>query len=416
MDYNTLLSQGIRPEDYSHFELLEDQDDTFYFIKLKANQRKCIYCSCNNTKIKEYKSKTVRSLPTGKNRTTIVYSLPRYFCPNCKKTYTHSIDKYASNSVSKILKTKLLNKFSEICTFKSIAKEYDLSLTEVINIFDESCPDLRVPFSEAICIDEFSNIRKDEYKFACVIIDFYSHKIIDILPSRTTPFLDNYFEKIPLNVREKVKYVVTDMYDGYISAIKRWFKNATIAIDPFHYMKYLTEAVQSVRRRILSNEDRKFNDRSWMGSHWRLLTTNPKNYPEKNMTLKSGMTISYSDRVLNFVKQDKELLYAYLTIQGIYASLERLTFEKAHSYFDYIINLLKNSILPEFRECAKTWENYKEYIINSFITYKGRRLSNGPIEGTNKRVKELKIVMSGYRNHDRFYKRLILIQNSNKKG
>lgn len=414
MDYNILLSQGIKREDCVSLEVLPDQDDTYVFIKLKASQRSCVYCSCKHTKIKEYKTKTIRSLPTGKNRTTIVFNLPRYICPRCHKTYTHSIEQYASNSVSKILKNKLLKRFSEICTFKSIANEYELSLTEVINIFDESCPDLRIPFTEAICIDEFSNIRKDDYKFACVMIDFFSHKIIDILPSRTTPFLDDYFVSLPLKVRDNVKYVVTDMYDGYISATKRWFRNATIAIDPFHYMEYLTEAVQNVRRRIFSDESKIFYDRSWMGSHWRLLTTNPKNYPKKNMTLKSGVSISYRDRVLAFVRQDKDLLYAYLTIQGIYYELENLTFDKAPKYFDCVINMLSNSTLPEFVSCANTWNHYKEYIINSFIVYKGKRLSNGPIEGTNKRVKELKNVMSGYRNHDRFYKRMILIQNTKK--
>ena len=144
-----------------------------------------------------------------------------------------------------------------------------MSLTEVINIFDETCPNLKAPFSEAICIDEFSNVRNSEFKFACVIIDFYTHKIIDILPSRTTPYyLDEYFSKLPIKTRQKVKYVVTDMYDGYISATKKWLHNATIAIDPFHYMEYLTEVVQSIRRRVLSDNSVNFQDKSWMNTHW----------------------------------------------------------------------------------------------------------------------------------------------------
>ena len=31
-----------------------------------------------------------------------------------------------------------------------------------------------------------------------------------------------------------------------------------------------------------------------------------------------------------------------------------------------------NSTYPEFVECGKTWNNYKEYIINSFIVYNGK--------------------------------------------
>ena len=415
MDYNTLLhAHGIDINDCSQFESISDNHETIIFIKLKPNQRKCIFCGFNHCSIKEYKTKNIKSLSTGKTFTNISFSLPRYVCKHCNKTYTHQLTKYAVNSVSNIARDRMLTLFSEIRTFKSIAKEVDLSLTETINIFDELCPDLRIPITDAICIDEFSNVRKSDFKFACSLVDFTTHKFIDILPSRTTPYLDEYFNKIPLKIRYKIKYIITDMYDGYISAATRWFPNATIAIDPFHYMSYITEAVQQIRRRILDDESKYFYDKSWMQTHWRLITTNPKNYPQGTTTLKSGMTISYYDRVKRFCQQDKDLLYAFLKLQSIYLDLEKLTFDKAQSYFDSTIKSLLNSTCPEFVECGKTWSHYKVFIINSFIIYNGKRLSNGPIEGINKRVKELKNVMSGYRNSSRFYKRLILIQNSKK--
>ena len=145
----------------------------------------------------------------------------------------------------------------------------------------------------------------------------------------------------------------------YISAIKKWLPNATIAIDPFHYMEYLTEAVQSIRRRILSDESLYFQDKSWMNTHWRLLTTNPKNYPNKMMTLKSGMTISYYDRVYKFVQQDNELQYAFLKVQDIFYELNKLKQDKASNCFNFIIDSLTSSTSKEFVECSKTWNHYK---------------------------------------------------------
>ena len=415
MDYNTLLqAHGIDINDCYKFESLSDETETIIFIKLKPNQRKCIFCGFKDSSIKEYKNKSIKSLCTGKHFTTLLFTLPRYHCKQCNKTYTHQLNKYAVNSVSKITRNKMLSLFSEIRTFKSIAKEMDLSLTETINIFDEICPDLRIPITKAICIDEFSNVRKSEYKFACALVDFETHKFIDILPSRTTPYLDEYFNKILPSTRNQVKYIITDMYDGYISAATRWFPNAIIAIDPFHYMRYITEAVQSIRRRILNDDSKYFYDKSWMGTHWRLLTTNPKNFPQGNTVLKSGLSISYYDRVVRFCRQDKELMYAFLKLQSIYLEMDRLPFDKALAYFDMTIKSLLNSTSPEFVECGKTWNHYKQYIVNSFIVFKGKRLSNGPMEGINKRAKDLKHIMSGYRNSSRFFKRLILIQNHQK--
>ena len=415
MNYNILLSHGIDPLDCSSVEYLNNDNEVMVFVKLKPNQRHCIYCKHSNTRIKEYKQKTIKSLPTGSNNTVICFSLPRYICPKCKKTYTHNLATSASKSITNSLKSKLLEKFASITTFKSIANDFNLSVTEIVRIFDECSPDLKIPITEVFCIDEFYNIRKSDFKFACILIDFYSHKIIDILPSRRTPYLDDYFRKISLKIREKVKYVITDMYDGYISAIQKWFPNANIAIDPFHYMRYITDAVQSIRRRILSDESKYFFDRSWMNTNWRLLTTNPDNFPDKNMTLKSGMTISYYDRVLKFVSQDKDLHYSFLKLQSIFLDFKKLDFNKADKYIDFLIKSLLSSTLPEFVECGKTWNHYKDYIKNSFIVYKGSRLSNGPIEGTNKRIKELKNIMSGYRNNNRFYKRIILVQNNIKR-
>ena len=71
-----------------------------------------------------------------------------------------------------------------------------------------------------------------------------------------------------------------------------------------------------------------------------------------------------------------------------------------------------NSTSYELQQCGLTWLNYQEYIINSFIKYNNTRLSNGPIEGVNSRIKTLKKVYCGYRNKQRFYERVILIINS----
>ena len=74
---------------------------------------------------------------------------------------------------------------------------------------------------------------------------------------------------------------------------------------------------------------------------------------------------------------------------------------------------LKESNIKELIDCGKTRENYEEYIVNSFLKYKGVRLSNGPIEGINSRIKTLKKIYCGYANYRRFFKRVIYIINKN---
>ena len=141
-------------------------------------------------------------------------------------------------------------------TFSDIARNFNLSITAVIKLFDKYCPNLNEKIGEAICIDEFRNAGiEDISKYACLLVNFETHKIIDILPSRTLDYLREYFSKQPLFARNSIKYLITDMYDGYITIAKEFLPNAIIAIDPFHYVRYFTDAVQNIRIRKFAQED-----------------------------------------------------------------------------------------------------------------------------------------------------------------
>ena len=127
--------------------------------------------------------------------------------------------------------------------------------------------------------------------------------------------------------------------------------------------------------------------------------------------MESGETISIYDRVMRFVKQDQELFYAVNALQDFYYESKRTTYPEANSLISFTINRLEGSNIKELIDCGKTWENYKEYIVNSFLKYKDKRLSNGPIEGINSRIKALKKIYCGYSNYSRFFKRVIYIIN-----
>lgn len=413
-NYSILNAYGFNKNQIKRIESISENNETIFFVQLFANQRTCPKCKNNQCKIKEYKTKTIKSLKTSNNSTVIEYKLPRYICSKCGKTYTHDISDTTYKSLTKSLFNSMMNDFSQMLTFSQIAKKYQLTTTQTIYLFDKHCPNLRAPIEEVICIDEFSNTRKSEDKYACMLVGFTSHKIIDIIKNRTLPYLRQYFAKQPLSLRDKVKYIITDMYDGYITIAHEYFHNATIAIDPFHYIEYLTNAIQSIRRNVIDNQEF-LEDKSWMGKHWRLLTTNPKHLPKDYMTLPNGITISYQDRIIRFVRQNSDLDYAYCLLQEWYNYSSKLTYENAFSFIERFISNMLCSSSKELNLCGMTWKRYQPYIINSFIKYKGVRLSNGPIEGINSRVKTLKKIYCGFRDKQRFYNRIILIINAKRK-
>lgn len=73
-----------------------------------------------------------------------------------------------------------------------------------------------------------------------------------------------------------------------------------------------------------------------------------------------------------------------------------------------------------FRDFASLLEKYKDPIINSFIMVEkidngkiyDSRLSNGPIESINRKVKDLKRLGRGFRNFEHFRNRFLYATRS----
>lgn len=414
--FTILQCQGINPDAVRKIDYLEDEETIVIFAQIKGTHKPCPYCNSKNTVIKEYKPRKIQGLNNGNKEVEINLRIPRYVCKDCKKTFTYDTSGFVANSITKDELDKILVSFGQMETFSDIARNFNLSTTAVIKLFDKYCPSLNEKIGEAICIDEFRNSGIEEIsKYACLLVNFETHKIIDILPSRTLDHLREYFSKQPLFARSSIKYLITDMYDGYITIAKEYFPNAIIAIDPFHYVRYFTDAVQNIRIRKFAQEDVYFFDAPRMKKHRRLLTVdlNKDEYQEKKIQLESGESISIYDRVMRFVKQDRELFYAVNALQDFYFESKRTKYSEANSLIAFTINRLKESNIKELIDCGKTWENYEEYIVNSFLKYKGVRLSNGPIEGINSRIKTLKKIYCGYANYRRFFKRVIYIINKN---
>ncbi len=55
--------------------------------------------------------------------------------------------------------------------------------------------------------------------------------------------------------------------------------------------------------------------------------------------------------------------------------------------------------------------HWKDEIKNSFIRYQGKRLSNGPIEGANSRIKTILKSANGYTNFNRLRNRIMYSLN-----
>ena len=166
--------------------------------------------------------------------------------------------------------------------------------------------------------------------------------------------------------------VVMDLARSYHKFVAEVFPDAIRIADQFHVNRYLTDALQAVRRRIslsLTPESYKYlkRNKNLIGKRYDSLSEKEER--------KLGKLLSYS----------KELTEVY-TIKESLINWYELS-DETNSYRRLIqwIDRAKALNIPELTEALKPFENWTEEISN----YHKCRYTNGSVEGRNNKIKTL---------------------------
>ena len=248
---------------------------------------------------------------------------------------------------------------------------------------------------EVLCIDEFKG-NTGYFKYQVSLMDGKTRKPIDIIECRYKSHLFDYFNKFSLEERKKVKYVVTDLWKTYKDLSNTYFPNAKVVADKFHFVRYATEAVDSVRKKVqdkLPRSERKY----FKHSRKLLLSKYDKLKDEKQKEELNYILINYSE----------DLRIAYREKEEILKIIQMSEKEKAIECLNTWIKRNLESDIPALKNCAKTYFNWVTEIRNALkVPY-----SNGPMEGYNNKIKTLKRIAFGFRNFKHFKARILLMAN-----
>lgn len=403
----------INSNDIERCDEITDQNGCNVFIVLKRKQEFCPKCKEENIKIKEWKMRKVKHALFYEKETTFYIKIPRYVCKCCGKTFTQN-NPYApkrsreSYQSIKFVLNSLLN-YNE--TFKSVADIYNLTNTTVMNIFDTYVNPIRKTLPKVLSIDEFYNNNQFSAAYSVLLFDFLKHKICDVILDRKKLNFNNYFNKLLLEEKKNVQYIVIDMWEPYLDIAKIQFPWTTVAIDSFHVMQHLSSAVHKVRCRIMHKFDKKSEEYFLLKKYGYLLKTSPNPQNEKVKIKRLRAELNEYQLLQRIIKIDPELEIIHNYYTGYKYFNTHSDYNKACQNFDFIIRNYEGVIIPELMEVVAMLIKWKEYILNSFICVDGVRLSNGPIEGANSQIKKLMKVANGYGNFYRFRNRIMFCYN-----
>ena len=361
-------------------------------IELPVKEHTCPCCNSKTTKIHDYRFQLIKDLPIRFKTTYLYYRKRRYVCKNCGKKFyenAHFLPKRARKTtrVSSFIVERLHSKQS----MKDIAKDANVSISTVSKLL----PHLAVSATylpEVLCIDEFKG-NSGHFKYQVSLMDGISHKPVDIVECRYKSHLFTYFNKFSRKQREKVKYVVIDLWNPYKDLAKTYFPNAKIVADKFHYARYANEMVDLLRKKVQKNlpsSERKFFKHSR-----KLLLSRFKDLNEKQKENLKYILYNFSED-LRIVYREKEELLDIIHYEDS---------EKAINALNDWIKRNSDSSISQLKSCSKTYSNWIKEIRNSLeVPY-----SNGPMEGFNNKIKTLKRIAFGFRNFTHFKARILLL-------
>ena len=239
-------------------EIINDGCMTFVLITLKKRPAECPRCGRETSLINDYRRRVISHSILTERETAIVYRQRRMFCPHCGKAFAeHNPFVAAGRRVSIYTVMHIMNLLrNPSTTFTMAARATGLSVPTVQRIFDEHAGIRLRPFPEILCIDKVYTVKYTQKVYSCVLVDFESCSLYDLLPSRRKADLDSYFLRIPKGTRDSVKYISMDMWKPYRDAAHTYFRNAKVCADSFHVIALVGRAFDKVRISVMNSFER----------------------------------------------------------------------------------------------------------------------------------------------------------------
>ena len=354
-------------------------------IETEAKYPICPECGVRVKRIHDYRVQDIRDVPYRNKVVHLLLKKRRYRCECGKRFY----EKYSFlpryHHLTQRVYENILKELDSPVTFKSVAKRYGISTNTVTRICDLLEYNLhRLP--EVLAIDEFKGNAGNE-KYQGILTNPSNQRLLDILKTREKSYLVEYVRQYK---RDNVKLFIMDMWEPYKNIAETYFPNAMIVIDKYHYVRQVYWAMNFVRKRIqntLNNEERLYfkRHRYILDKMEHALSPYQKQCLER--------MLGHSEDLYN-AWQLKEIFYEFRKEQDP---------NKAAKILRIFIETAKDIGLPEFQPAITAFTNWFEYIINS----KRTPYTNAYTEGTNNKIKVLKRIGYGYRNYERFRKRIL---------
>ena len=192
--------------------------------------------------------------------------------------------------------------------------------------------------------------------------------------------------------------MATDMSVAYIQAVREHLGNAVHVFDHFHVIKLFNEKLSNFRRELHREATEQMHKEVLKGTRW-LLLKNPENLDPKKKE---------RERLNEALRMNQPLATVYYMKEDLRQLWQQPDKATAAQVLEDWIRRAEASSIKVLQKFAGTLAMYRTGI----LAYYDCRISTGPLEGTNNKIKTMQRQAYGFRDQEFFKLKILAIHEA----
>ena len=395
----SLLYHGFGVRGYKYINTRYEGGSVIFAIRQSQFELRCSSCGSREVIRRGKVYRRFRSLPIGRKPVWIVMGIQRVLCLTCgllrqvkvgftdpRRSYTKAFERYALD-------------LSRHMTILDVARHLGVSWDVIKEIQKKYLkrhylrPKLKA--LKLIAIDEITIGRGHQY--LTIVLDLKSGAVVFVGEGKGSEALLPFWKRLKCS-RAKIQAVAMDMSPAYISAAKENLPEASIVFDHFHVVKMFNDKLDKLRRKLYRDADTALQKRVLKGTRWLLLKSPTKldESRDEQQRLKEALELNQPLAIAYYLKEDLRQLWLQ----------DNKT--EAETFLDDWISQADSSEVSMLTKFATTLSDHRK----GLLAYYDFPISNGPLEGTNNKIKTMKRQAYGFRDREFFKLKIMAIHET----
>ena len=395
MLYQVWGIRGYRPTHWDKF----GQEAVVVTLEPLPSVYRCPRCGSKDVTRKGAKRRLFLGTPAGRRRMYFEATIPRVHCARCGITRQVRVPFAAEKCRHTRQFERYALELARITTTQHAADHLGVSWGTVRDIearyLDRKFGKPKLKRLRSIAIDEVYLGKR--MRFVTLVLDLESGAIVHVGHGRSAESLDPFWKRLRAS-GARIEAVAADMSNAYALAVRENLPDAVLVNDRFHVIKKYNEMLTELRRELHREATTKLEKKVLKGTRW-LLLKREDNLDDRRQE---------PQRLLRALKLNESLAKAYYLKDDLNQFWEQPDQRTAERFLEAWITDAESSGIRLLMKFAKSLAIHRR----SLLAWYDHRISTGPLEGTNNKIKTMTRQAYGYRDFEFFRLKLFALHTT----